>query len=192
MDYFLIKRPLNNDVFCGDTGIIKEFDNKVFIGIIDALGHGERAHKIAVICEDFIEKNYRRDLVETMKDLDACIRGTRGAVGALCQLELKTGVLQYVGVGDTTARIFGPSHATLISKPGIIGYTMPSLSEDTKKISDGDVLVLYTDGVQSYFELKDYSGLLNHGAKEIATRIIEHYGKETDDALCIALKYNTE
>lgn len=48
LDYFLAKRPYfyNKDIECGDTGIIKEFDNKVFIAIVDVLGHGQEAHKL--------------------------------------------------------------------------------------------------------------------------------------------------
>ncbi len=58
LDYFLAKRPIfyNQDTECGDTGIIKEFDNKVFIGIVDVLGHGPEAHKLALICQDFFRE----------------------------------------------------------------------------------------------------------------------------------------
>lgn len=190
LDYFLLKRPLKNGQFCGDAGIIKEFDDKVFIGIIDVLGHGKRAHKIAMICEAFLKKNYNQDLFKTMKGLDTRIRGTQGAVGALCLLELKTGVLKYAGVGDTTGMIFGPNRTTLISKMGIIGYTMPSLREDIKEMNDDDTLILHTDGVKSFFELQDHLNLQNESAEEIASRLMEHYGRENDDALCIVLKYN--
>ena len=190
LDYCLLKRPLNGGQFCGDTGTIKEFDDKVFIGIIDVLGHGERAHKIARICEAFLEKNYKQDLIKTMKGLDTRIRGTQGAVGALCLLELKTGVLKYVGVGDTTGMVFGPNRTTLMSKTGIIGYTMPSLREDIKEMSDDETLILHTDGVKSFFELQDHLNMQNDSAEEIASRLMEHHGRENDDALCIVLKYN--
>ena len=189
IDYFLIKRPLNNDVFCGDTGIIKEFDNKVFVGIADVLGHGEEAHEVAAICEDFFKKNYTLDLVETLKGLHECIKGSRGAVVGLSLLDLESGELQCTPMGNITIRMFGSSNTRIISGEGIVGYMMSSPRKEKMKLYDGDVLVLYTDGVKEHFDQKDYPELLAHDARTIATRIMDQFGKEHDDALCIVLKY---
>jgi len=190
MDYFIAKKPFNNDIYCGDTGTVKKFDDKLFIGIIDVLGHGKKAHKAALICDDFLERNYRHDLVETMKGLHEHIRGIRGAVGALCLLELKTGVLRFVGVGDTNVITFGRNNTRFVSRSGVIGDLMPPLREDKIKIFEGDLLVLYTDGVKTYFDLEEHPEMLKDGAKAIATFVIERFGRETDDALCIVVKYS--
>ena len=189
MDYFLAKRPLNNDIFCGDTGVIKEYDGKVFIGIIDGLGHGQEAHKMAVSCEDFLEKNYRQGLVKTMMTLHDHIKGSRGAVVGLCLLDHVIGELQCVSVGNITIRIFGSSNTKIIPRDGIVGYTMPSPKEAKMSLDDGDVLVLHTDGIKEHFDLEDYPALLAHDARNLATHIMEQFGKGHDDALCIVLKY---
>jgi len=75
-DYFIAVRPLpgNKAGESGDTAIVKEFDDKLFIGIVDAAGHGKNTHKVAVICNDYLEKNYRRDLVEIMNGLNEHIK----------------------------------------------------------------------------------------------------------------------
>jgi len=189
VDYFLIKRPLNNDVFCGDTGIIKEFDNKVFVGIVDVLGHGEEAHEVAAICENFFQKNYNLDLVETLKGLHESIKGSRGAVVGLSLLDLESGELQCTAMGNVTIRKFGSSNTRIISREGIVGYMMSNPRKEKMKLYDGDVLVLYTDGVKEHFDQKDYPELLAHDARTIATRIMDQFGKEHDDAICIVLKY---
>ena len=189
IDYFLIKRSLNNDVFCGDTGIIKEFDNKVFVGIVDVLGHGKEAHEVAVICEDFFQKNYNLDLTETLKGLHESIKGSRGAVVGLSLLDLESGELQCTAMGNVTIRKFGSSNTRIISREGIVGYIMSNPRKEKMKLYDGDVLVLYTDGVKEHFDQKDYPELLAHDARTIATRIMDQFGKEHDDALCIVLKY---
>lgn len=147
--YFLAIRPLTRNSECGDTGLIKEFENKVFIGILDVLGSGKDAQKIVSISKDFLEKNYRKDLVEIMKGLHECIKGSRGAVAGVCHLDLKTGELKYVGIGNITTRIFGSSTKRIISRSGIIGYMMPSPREKTMKLYASDILVLYTDGVKN-------------------------------------------
>ena len=189
LDYFLAKRPLNNDVFCGDTGIIKEFDNKIFIGIVDVMGHGEKANEVALLCDDFLEKNYRQDLVETIEGLHEYIKGSRGAVAGLCLLDLKSGEIECVGIGNIAIKKLGSSNIKIIPRAGIVGYIMPSPRKETMKLHDGDVLILHTDGVKEHFDLEDYPELLVDDARTIATVIIQRFSREQDDALCIVLRY---
>jgi len=189
LDYFLAVRPLAGETGCGDAGIIKEFDNKVFIGIVDVLGHGENADEIAMICVDFLEKNYRQDLMEMMGGLHQQIKGSRGAVVGLCLLVLKTGELTFVGMGNIAARKFGSSNVRIIPRSGIVGYTMRHLREEKMTLTDGDVLVLHTDGVKEHFDLEDYPELLVDDAEIVANHIINQFGRAEDDACCIALRY---
>ena len=191
VDYFLAKRAFcyQKDTECGDTGLVKEFDNKVFIAIVDVLGHGEEAYELAVICQDFLEKNYKQDLIEIMKALHESIKGSRGAVAGLCLLDINSAVLKYVGMGNITARKFGLNNLSLVPRDGIIGYTITTPKEETLKLDDGDVFVLYTDGVKEHFNLEDYPELLRDEAKTIATHIIHQFGKEEDDAACIVVRY---
>ena len=182
-------RPLGGEGYCGDTGIIKEFDNKVFVGLIDVLGHGKNAHDIAIMSKEFLDGNYRNDLVKTMRGLHELLKGTRGAVAGLGLLDLAKGELKYVGVGNITVRKFGSSSVRLISRSGVVGYMMPSPREETMNLYDGDVLVLNTDGVKEHFELEDYPELLTDSAKAVATNIIHRFAKEEDDGACIALRF---
>jgi len=190
LDYFLAVKPLAGETGCGDAGIIMEFDSKVFIGIVDVLGHGENADEVAVICMDFLKKNCRQDLMGMMKGVHQQIKGSRGAVVGLCLFVLKTGELTFVGVGNIAARKFGSSNVRLIPKPGIVGYSMRRLREEKMILDDGDVLVLHTDGVKEHFDLEDYPELLVDDVETIVNHIINQFGKAEDDACCIALRYH--
>jgi len=189
VDYFLDIRPLTKNRECGDTGIIKEFDHKLFIGIVDAAGHGKKAHGIAVISEKFLEKNYHQDLVEIMKGLHEHLKDTRGAVAGLFLLDLTTGKLKYVEVGNISARIFGTNTVRIVSRSGIIGYAIRTIREERMKLYNNDVLLLYTDGIKEHFELEDYPELLQDDARTIVTNIINKFGKKNDDTTCIALRF---
>jgi phosphoserine phosphatase RsbX len=190
--YHMTKRPLDNDVFCGDTGLFREFDDNVFLAVVDALGHGEEAQKVAEGCEAFLEKNYRLDLPEMMRGLHGHIKGSRGAVAGLCRLDLKTGELKYVGIGDTIARTIGSKNTHFISLSGVIGYTIPTPMEQAGNLHMGDVLLLHTDGIRAYSRPEEYPELPDDAPATITTRMIEQFGKEHDDALCMALKYLRE
>jgi len=189
VDYFLDIKPLIKNNECGDIGIIKEFDHQVFIGIVDVVGHGKKAHEIAVISKKFLENNYHRDLTVIMKSLHEHLKGTRGAVAGLCLLDLTSGELKYVGVGNITVRIFGFNTHRIIPRPGIIGYAMRTIREERTKLHHNDVLLLYTDGVKEHFELGDYPEILQDDTGTIAKNIISKFGKNNDDAACIALRF---
>ena len=152
------------------------------------MGHGEEASKLALVCDDFLEKNYRQDLVETIEGLHEYIKGSRGAVAGLCLLDLKSGEIECVGIGNIAIRKFGSNNIKIIPRSGIVGYAMPHPRREIIKLHDGDVLVLYTDGVKDHFQLEDYPELLVDDARTIATHIIARFGKE-DDARCIVLRY---
>lgn len=188
--WYLAKKPLIKSTECGDTGIIQEFDNKVFIGIVDVLGHGKEAHKIAVIATDLLKNNYRMDLTEIMKSLHLCLKEeARGAVVGLCFLDLKRGILKYVGIGNITLRKFGSNTIRIVPRDGVVGYMMSPPREETMILYDDDVLILHTDGVKEHFNLEDYPEILKDSAKKIAQHIIRQFGKKTDDALCIVLRF---
>ena len=189
VDYFLTIRPLIKNVECGDTGIIKEFNHKLFIGIIDVLGHGKEAYEIAVISKKYLENNYHKDLIVIMKGLHKHLRNSRGAVAGLCLIDLISGELKYVCVGNITARILGANTVRIVPRPGIIGYAIRTPREERKKLYNNDVLLLYTDGIKEHFELEDYPELIQDDARTIASNIINKFGKKNDDAACFALRF---
>jgi len=191
LDYYLAKRPLpgHKESECGDIGLLREFEQKVFIGLADVLGHGRDARRIAITIKHYLEENYRKDLIEIIQGLHAEIMHSRGAVIAVCLLDLKAGELKYIGVGNIVVRKFGSSSVSIVSRSGIIGYMLPTPKEEIMQLYDGDILILHTDGIKSYFELGEYPELLKDDAKTVATHIIHQFGKEEDDAACIVLRY---
>ena len=190
VDYYLVKRALTQrEADCGDTGVIKEFDGQCFLALVDVLGHGREAHTVALIAQEYLEHNYREELVEVMDGLHMCLKGTRGAVAALCRLNTKTGKLIYVGIGNITVRVLGPRNSRLVSRDGIVGYMMSTLKERTLKLFAGDVLVMYSDGIEEHFELSHSPEMLTDTAKSIAVGLLNQFGKRNDDASCIALRY---
>ena len=58
------------------------------------------------------------------------------------------------------------------------------------QLEPGDLIVLYTDCVSDRFTLDDYPGALRHAPKEVASNIVQRFGKDHDDATCIAVRYN--
>jgi negative regulator of sigma-B (phosphoserine phosphatase) len=189
VDYHLVKQALTlRETECGDTGVIKEFDSRCFLALVDVLGHGSEANAVALRAQAYLEQNCSEELVDVMRVLHRNLKGTRGVVAAICCLDIETGVLRYVGIGNIVVRVLGARPYRFVSGDGIVGYMISSVREQTLNLLAGDVLVMHSDGIKEHFELTECPGLLNGTAKSIATGLLNQFGKKTDDAACIALR----
>ena len=192
IDSYLAIRPLINIFECGDAGVIKEFEGKIFFALIDVLGHGEEAHKLAVTSQEFLEKNYNHEPVEIIKDLHKHIKGSRGLVAGIGLLDLETNFLKYAGMGNISLKVCDSTlrkSKHIISKDGIMGYTISTPRLETVKFSEKEVIVVCTDGIKEYFGLEDCPKLLDKDAKTIAIQILQKFGRRSDDAACLVIKY---
>lgn len=189
IDTHLLKRALTGpENECGDAGVIRISYDRCFLALMDVLGHGREAHKVAVVGEKYLQENHESELVELMNGLHTCLKGSRGAVAALCRLDRKAGDMEFVGVGNITARLYGASPVTFVSRDGVIGYRMPTPKKQRAKVSPGDILILNSDGIKERFDPIFYPDLLNGSAKKIAADLMDRLGKDSDDASCIVLR----
>lgn len=173
----------------GDTAFIRERDGLVFAAVVDVLGHGEEAHQLAVAIDEFLAAGWSADVVDTMERLHAHLAGSRGAGAGLCVVECDTGLLRYAGIGNTVLRRFGTKELRLASRPGIIGGSTRSPRDERMSLNISDVVLMYTDGVKDRFTLGEYPELLHHSAELISRNVVQRFGKDYDDATCIALRY---
>jgi len=187
--YLVLNALTGRDDECGDAGVIKAFEGERFLALVDALGHGRAAHAVAVLAEQYLERNYREPLVTILEGLHACLRGTGGAVAAFCRLDLATGELRYTGMGNITVRVLGPRASRFVVRDGILGYAIPSPREESAMLLPGDVLVMHSDGIQEHFAAWECDAMLTDPAETIAANLVRRFGKENDDASCIVLRY---
>ncbi|MBF0231759.1 MAG: SpoIIE family protein phosphatase [Desulfamplus sp.] len=190
IDYHIIKRALSGwEDECGDTGVVMVYDDHCFLALIDVLGHGKDAHKIALVSERYLSENYRLELTAMMNGLHEHLKGTRGAVATLCRIDLADGRLCYVGIGNICTRLLGAQNLKLIPRDGIVGYMISAPKEQELQLYHGDTLVLSSDGVREHVNFEDYPSLLKGSARDITTNLLDLFGKDNDDASCIVLRY---
>ncbi len=187
--YFIKKSYSGPDDECGDTGVIKIEKQNCFIAHIDALGHGPKAAEVAVIAKNYLEENYTGDLIKIMESLHSHLIGTRGVVAAICRVDLNTGIVEHVGIGNITARIYGLRHRSFVSRDGVIGFSLTTPKIHNMTMSPGDLLILSSDGIKEHFILEDYPGLLKGSSKQIANNMMINLGKNDDDVSCTVLRY---
>lgn len=194
VDYRSLVRPRPGHRHAGDATVVVESGKLLWVAIVDVLGHGEEAHVVAVQATNFLDRCLgadpaRANPAEVLRDLHAVLKGTRGAAAGVCLLDTKSGLVRYAGVGNTVARCLGRHSSRFVSADGIVGGNMPTPREHRLTMVRGDTLLMYTDGVQDRFELADYPQLPLHNAETIVRTVIQRFGKDHDDAACIAVRY---
>jgi serine phosphatase RsbU (regulator of sigma subunit) len=189
VDSAVLIRPCQGEYQSGDTAVVRELDDVVFLAMADVLGHGREAAEEARLIREFLEMHAARDVATLMHWLDRRLRGLRGAAAGLCAIDRKTGQLQYVGTGNTSLRRFGSSETRLISRDGVLGQNMRTPHAQHLQLKADDVVVLYTDGISDRFSVEDYPALVHQDAATIVRTIVNRFGKDHDDAACMALRY---
>lgn len=181
-------RPCRGERVSGDAAVIEQREGFIFAALIDALGHGPSAHRIAVQGAAYLKESWTSDVLATLHGLHDALRGTEGAAAGLCVLEVATSTVRYAGVGNTVIRSFGSREERLYSAAGTLGHQMRTPKEQRLVVTPGDVLMLYSDGIKERFELDDYPQLRYQKSRTIAKTVVERFGKDHDDAGCVILR----
>jgi serine/threonine protein phosphatase PrpC len=171
----------------GDVYIVEEIGNVVLSGVIDGLGGGEDAARAANLAVAAFKRHRGLPLQDLIKLAHADLHATRGAVVGLLRLDQASSQLSYIGVGNIGINVYSRRAIKPISKNGILGFRLPTLLELHYTYDQGDVFVLYSDGISSQFT-HDLKIDLALPPQQIAERILAGYGKATDDATVLVVK----
>lgn len=182
-------RPCPGEQVSGDTAVVRPLENGLFVAIVDVLGHGPEAYELAVQIEAYLMRYGSFDVSGLMTRLHQHLKGTRGAAVGLCALDAANGRLEYTGTGNTVLRRFGTIDTRLVSQDGVLGQNMRTPRPQTLQLEKGDLVLLHTDGVRERFSSDDCGSILHLPPKEVVRTIVKRFGKDYDDAGCIALRY---
>ncbi|MFE9675705.1 SpoIIE family protein phosphatase [Streptomyces sp. NPDC006259] len=119
--------------------------------LADGLGHGPQAAHASTAAVDELHRSAHLPPAEILHRLDTALRGTRGAAVAVAQLDARSELLRFAGIGNVGARLReGDSWRHLLSRPGIVGVHRPTrLPETVAPWAADRLLVLHSDGLPS-------------------------------------------
>lgn len=189
LEHAAVVRPCLGEVVSGDTTVVRPIEGGLLVAIVDVLGHGPDAHALTLEIEAYLGRLAGARVAALMDGLHQHLRGSRGAAVGLCAVDLASGRLEYVGIGNTTLRRFGSPDLRLVSQDGVVGQNIRTPRVQTLQLGAGDLLVLHTDGVRERFSSDDVLDVAQQPPKEVAGAIVARFGKDYDDAACIALRY---
>lgn len=176
---------------CGDVYLIEPYPDGLLIALIDGVGHGVEAAKVAQLTTSVLRSHVKEPVNELIKQCHMALRGTRGAVVALASFRLHNRSMTWTGVGNVEGKFFAKGSPaaplTLLSTSGTLGQgEMIEVHPCEIPVDTGDTLILVTDGVRSDF----YLGLdMRLSPRELADRILARSALRKDDAMIVVARY---
>jgi hypothetical protein len=116
------------------------------------------------------------------------LRSTRGAALAVADLDL-AGEVRYAGIGNIAGIVYAPgANRHMVSHPGIVGHEVRKIQEFVYPWSQDALLVMYSDGLATHWDLDQYPGLAGRRPSLIAGVLYRDFARGRDDVTVVVAK----
>lgn len=189
------QHALNEDPACGDVWHLAADGQRISALVIDGIGHGEEAERASLAGAASFAVDPFADPAVQMLQMHQAMAGTRGGAAAFALSDTSSGVLHFTGVGNIGARVLTQEASRgLASHPGIVGSRFRKAQVFEYPLEASQLLILYSDGLQSRWDLREYPGLSHRHPGIIAAVLHRDFCRGRDDVtvLVIALEATGE
>jgi serine/threonine protein phosphatase PrpC len=192
IDCSVASRPISGQSVSGDLHLIKTFEHRILIAVIDGIGHGNEAAAAARAAANILEAYAEESAISLVQRCHEALMLTRGVVLTIAKLNTAESTMTWLGVGNVEGRLLradasvSPPRESVLLRGGLVGAQLPALQASVVPMGAGDLLVIATDGIQASFddEIK-----LNEPTRQIAEHILKRHYKGKDDALVLVARY---
>ncbi|WP_205505108.1 anti-sigma regulatory factor [Pseudomonas viridiflava] len=182
------QHSLHDDPACGDVWSLAIDGPRISVLVIDGLGHGEDAEIAARAGEVEFQRRPFDSAEQIFDDMHHAMKGTRGGAAAVVQFDAGSGGLRSVGIGNIGATLIDDDKTRgLVSHPGIVGLQFRKAQAFEHLQATGQLLVMFSDGLQSRWNLRDYPGLIYRHPAIIAAVLHRDYCRGRDDVTVLAI-----
>jgi len=174
----------------GDQHLVCCNESGVLVAAIDGIGHGAEAARAARAAIAVLRNGVGEPIISLVTACHEKLRSTRGVVLSLASLDVKHGLMTWLGVGNVKGVLVRADKKvgleTLLLRGGVVGDHVPQLQAAVIPVSQGDLLVFATDGIRTDF-VSTLSALEN--PQRAAERVMKSFCNQSDDALVLALRF---
>lgn len=176
-----VSSPYPGEAENGDAVCVRELGTSILVAVVDALGHGDQAARVAQTSIEWLRAAEGGATTASLVDgLHGTLKNSRGAAALVMTLSSKG--IEACSVGNVTLR----SHTGKVSfvlTPGVLGVRMrgPKVCGSP---SMTDRLVLFTDGISSRF---DIHALRGQSTSDAASHIFKKHRHLHDDSTVVVV-----
>jgi hypothetical protein len=165
-------------------------DDRFAIMVADGLGHGLSAHEAADTAMDVFYRAHEQSPSRIIADVHAALRSTRGAAVATVAVDTDRGLVTFSGLGNisgVTIAADGSRHS-MVSQNGTAGHVARRIHEFTYPLPSRSMIVMFSDGLASQWDLAAYPGLSTRHPSLIAGVLYRDFSRRRDDVTVVVAK----
>lgn len=189
----VVSIPIKGEDICGDGWGVRKTAESMLLMVVDGLGHGILAAEAAQEAQRIFRDTRRASPSSILQDSHDALKKTRGAAMAIASLNFDSQVISYAGVGNISASIVTPQDSRgMASHNGTVGHQLQRIQEFTFPWNSNSILVMYSDGLRSAWDLKSYPGIWSKHPGLIAGILYRDFYRERDDVTVLVAKNRAE
>jgi anti-sigma regulatory factor (Ser/Thr protein kinase) len=184
----LVSHPVES--ICGDAWGWTMRDDRFAIMVADGLGHGLSAHDAAGAALDVFYRSHDETPARVISDVHAALRSTRGAAVATVSVDSDRGIAIFCGVGNIGGIVYSPDGVRhgMVSQNGTAGHVASRVQEFTYPLAAKSMIVLFSDGLTSHWDLAAYPGLSTRHPSIVAGVLYRDFSRRRDDVSVVVAK----
>lgn len=190
-EYGLVNVPVTGELVCGDSWLTAEYGGRFLAMIVDGLGHGHDASVAAAEAVRIMREHLANSPCEIVDYAHLALKKTRGA--AMSVFEYAPGrTARYAGVGNVAGVIWNQERThSMVSHNGTLGAQVRRCHEFEYPFTRDALLIMYSDGLSSQWDLKKYPGLSNRHPALIASVLYRDFRRTRDDVTVLVARERT-
>ncbi|MBI5607249.1 MAG: SpoIIE family protein phosphatase [Deltaproteobacteria bacterium] len=179
--------PCRGETATGDRAVVRRFGQDAVMAVLfDAAGHGHQASRRADELVGTLQHLADDSPQAWLQHLHMQLAGTFGAVGAALRVDLRTGMLDAVCIGDVVWVVQYPEFQRIPSVSGLLGVALPALPRSPIRLRSAMRIVGLTDGIRSA-ALQELMRPSRASAADLAEQIVQGHARPHDDAACLVI-----
>ena len=187
--YGALRLAMRHEVACGDAWHLRADAQSVAVTLIDGLGHGLSAADAAQAGVAAVAVRGAAAPADLIAAMHAGMSGTRGGAAAVASVDVASGAVQFVGIGNISAGLHEATTTRgMASHPGIVGVQFRKAQPFHFHAAAGTLLLMHSDGLQARWSLRDYAGLFHRHPALIVAVLQRDFDRGRDDTGIIALR----
>jgi anti-sigma regulatory factor (Ser/Thr protein kinase) len=174
---------------CGDAWAAEHRVGGVTVAVLDGLGHGPDAAAASAAALESFAASRPGSPVERLGTMHQALRATRGAAGAIADIDAELGLVRFAGLGNVAASILTDGvERHCVSRSGTLGHSAGRIEQYTYPWRPGSVLVMHSDGLATVRDFAQYPGLLRRHPGIVAGVLYRDHRRQRDDATVVVAR----
>jgi anti-sigma regulatory factor (Ser/Thr protein kinase) len=174
---------------CGDGWTMVERENGLRIFVGDGSGHGVLAAEAIDVAVKAFHAGQDLAIEHLAERLHRALGATRGAAIALADIDLRLGVVRFLGIGNIAGMMVDSQHSRrMVSHGGTAGHTAPRMRAFEYAFDAAPLVILHSDGISQRWDLAQWPAIAVQHPALIAGTIWRDQQRGRDDATVVAIK----